>query len=61
MASPRLCWTELGDRETAEAVEGRTRADSEDTAFVEGACRGSIVTISCAQWSEMSKDEALEV
>lgn len=43
MASPRVCCIELGNRATAQAVEGRTRVERQDTALLEGACRDSIV------------------
>ena len=52
MASPRLgCATELGNRETAEDVEGSMRVEREDTAFGEDACRESILICCCAQLS----------
>ena len=53
MASPRLCCAgpELGNRETAEDVDGRMRVEREDTALGEGACRESILMYCCAQLS----------
>ena len=56
MASPRLCCageTEVGNREAACAVEGNTtRAEREETALGDGACRESIVRGGCAQLSD---------
>lgn len=51
MASPRVCCAgpELGNRETAEDVDGRMRVEREDTALGEGACRESILMCCCAQ------------
>jgi hypothetical protein len=38
----------------AHADEGRTRAEREDTALGEGACRESILKDGCAQLSKVS-------
>jgi hypothetical protein len=55
VASPRVCCagpTELGNREVAPAVDGRTRVEREETALGDGACRESIVRGGCARMSE---------
>ena len=55
MASPRICCdgeTEEGNREVAWAVEGSTRVEREETALGDGACRESILRVSCAQLTE---------
>jgi hypothetical protein len=53
VASPRLCCEgpAEGIREAAHAVDGRAREEREDTAFVTGVCRESILEVGCAQLS----------
>jgi len=65
VASPRDCCTELDNRDTAQAVEGRTRLERQETALGQGACRESILiyylcsiernVVEEAGWSEFVK------
>jgi len=64
VASPRLCCAgeaELGNRETAEDVDGRMRVEREDTALGEGACRESILMCCCAQLSVRREEWLLDL
>lgn len=59
MARPRFCCAgeaDEGNRVEAHAVDGRTRAEMEATAFVVGACRESILICGCAQLSSIESE-----